>query len=204
MLIRNFLLLAGVATLAGCVAGYTLVQPGINTAQDLQVYAGPGWNLAPSTVTPAARKGAQTWTQDGLLLDRLVLIPAVADGEAVLVDKTDTAALPVFRKDMLPNEIEELVESTIVKYFGEGNAAVSTLNLRPQAFGDQNGFRFDILVKLTDSPDFKGTVGTFISDEKLYIIWYLAADPHYHDKHLARAEEIMASATLVREASGTE
>ncbi len=46
MLIRNVLLLAGVATLAGCVAGYTLVQPGINTAQDLQVYAGPGWNLA--------------------------------------------------------------------------------------------------------------------------------------------------------------
>ena len=204
MLIRNILSLAGVATLAGCVAGYTLVQPGIHTAQDLQVYAGPGWNLVPSTVTAAARKGAQTWTQDGVLLDRLVLIPAIADGETVLVDKTNTAALPVFHKDMLPNEVEELMESTLVKYFGEGNAAVSTSNLRPQDFGNQHGFKFDILVKLTDSPDFKGTVGNFISDKKLYSIWYLAADPYYHDKHLARAEEIMASATLVRAVSETE
>lgn len=201
MLIRKAMLLAFAVTLAGCVAGYTLVQPGVQSAQDLQVYAGPGWNLAPPTATLAPRKGAQTWTQDGLLLDRLVLIPAVGDGEALIVDKSESAAIPVFHKDMLPNEVEELIESTIVKYFGEGNAAVSTSNLRPHKFGDQNGFKFDMLVELTDSPDYKGTIGAFIVDDRLYSIWYLAAVPHYFDKHMARADEIMQSARLVRETS---
>ena len=201
MLILRTVLVAILAAMAGCVVGYTLVQPGINTAKDLQVYAGSGWNLAPATATYAARKESKTWTQDGLLLDRLVLVPAVPDGESLLIDRTETKALPVFRKDMLPNEIEELVESTLVDYFGEGNAAVSTENLRPQKFGDIQGFRFDILVQLTDSPDFRGSIGAFVADDKLYSIWYLAAEPHYHDKHFAKADEIIASARIATTSS---
>jgi hypothetical protein len=199
MLIRNFLLLLLLATLAGCVAGYTLVTPGINTAEDLRVSAGGGWNLAPPTTTPASRKGSQTWTQDGLLLDRLVLIPGVADGETVLVSKAEDTALPAFHKDMLPNEIEELMESSLVKLWGEGNVTVSTANLRPQTFGADRGVMFDIDVKLTDSPDYKGTVGSFIADEKLYSIWYIAAIPHYYDKHRDQVEAIIKSAVVVRQ-----
>jgi hypothetical protein len=198
MIIRKILTLALVATLAGCVTGYTLVPTGVSTAGDLQVSAGSGWNLAPAMATFGARKDAQTWTRDGMPLDRLVLIPAVADGETLLIDKKDTAALPAFRKDMLPNEIEELVESTLVKYFGEGNATVSTANLRPQAFGDQRGLMFDISAKLSDSPDYKGQIGAFVADEKLYTVWYIAADPYYFDKHSATAEAVIKSAVLVR------
>lgn len=198
MFIRRFTCLALVATLAGCVTGYTLVQPGSNTAQDLRVNAGSGWNLAPAVFTTGARKGAQTWTRDGLALDRLVLIPGVPDGETLLVDRKDTAALPAFRKDMLPNEIEELMESTLVKYFGEGNATVSTANLRPQMFQGERGVMFDVTAKLSDSPDYKGTIGAFIADEKLYTVWYIAADPHYYDKHGAAADAIIKSATVVR------
>lgn len=196
MNIRPIVLLVIVGTIAGCVTGYTLVQPGLNTAQGLQVNADGGWNLAPTMMTPSARKGAQTWTRDGLLLDRLVLIPAVADGETLLIDRSKTAALPVFRKNMLPNEIEELVESTLVKYFGEGNASVSTSNLRPQMFGDQRGVMFDISAQLSDSPDYRGTIGAFVADDRLFTIWYIAAHPHYHDKHDQRAEAIIKSATL--------
>jgi len=198
MIIRMFLLLLFVATVAACVTGYTLVQPGAYAVQDLQVNAGTGWNMAPVASTPGARKGTQTWTQDGLLLDRLVIIPSVADGETLLISKSESAALPAFRKDMLPNEIEELMESTLVKYFGEGNASVSTANLRPQVYGEQRGLMFDISAAVTDSPDYKGTVGAFIADEKLYSIWYIAADPHYHGKHSDRAEAIIKSAALVQ------
>ena len=198
MIIRRILLLALMGATAGCVAtGYTLVQPGPNSAQELQVSAGSGWNLAPTLVTPAARPGSQTWTQDGLLLDRLVLIPGVPDGETLLVDRTGAAALPAFRKNMLPNEIEELIESTLVKYFGEGNATVSTSNLRPHTFGDQRGVMFDLSAQLSDSPDYRGTIGAFIADDKLYTIWYIAAHPHYYDKHSERADAIIKSAALV-------
>lgn len=199
MLIRNLLTLLFVATLAGCVTGYTLVTPGINSAEDLQVNAGGGWNLAPALASPGAPKGSQTWTQDGLLLNRLVIIPAIEDGETVLISQAEDAALPVFRKDMLPNEIEELMESSLVKLWGEGNVTVGTANLRPQTYGDDRGLMFDIDVKLTDSPDYRGTVGAFVADEKLYTIWYIAAIPHYHDKHSASAESIITSARVVRQ-----
>ena len=198
MIIKRIMLLFLLSTLAGCVTGYTLVPAGPNVAQDLQVSAGGGWNLAPAVTTPGARNGSQTWTQDGLLLNRIVIIPAVPDGEALFITKSEEAALQVFRKDMLPNELEELMESSIVKFFGEGQATVDTANLRPQMYGDQRGVMFDIEAKLTDSPDYKGTVGAFVANEKLYTVWYIAADPHYHGKHAAAADTIIKSARLVQ------
>ncbi len=199
MIIRRVLLLLTISTVTACVAtGYTLVQPGVNVAEELQVTADGGWNLASPMMTPGARTGAQTWTQDGLLLDRLVLIPGVPEGEALLVDRSNTAALPVFRRNMLPNEIEELVESTLVKYFGEGQATVSTSNLRPQMYGDQRGVMFDLSAQLSDSPDYRGTIGAFIANDRLYTIWYIAAHPHYHDKHSQRADAIIKSAGLIK------
>ena len=155
-----------------------------------------GWNLVPAYSSAGSRKGSQVWTRDGLLLDRLVFIPAVLDGETLLVSRNKAAALPTFSKDMLPNEIEELVESTIVKYFGEGQAAVTTSNLRPQQFGERRGFMFDLDAIVTESPQYKGVVGAFVADDELYIMWYIGATPYYFDKHLADADAVIRSATL--------
>jgi hypothetical protein len=182
--------------LASCVTGYTLVATGVNSIDTLQVDAGPGWNLAPTFAASASRKNAQTWTQDGLLLNRLVFVPAVADGEALLNVKDGSAALPVFRKDMLPNEIEELAESTLLKTYGEGNAVLNTSNLRPHNFGQHRGFMFDVEAKVTESPDYRGVAGAFIVDDKLYFMYFLAAHPHYYAKHRDAAEAIIKSATL--------
>jgi len=198
MSIRNLLAFAATLALTGCITGYSLVEPGVATAGDLRVTAGTGWNRAPAMVTPEARKDAQTWTRDGIYLDRLVLIPAVADGETLIVDKSKSAALPRFRKDMLPNEIEELLESTLVKYFGEGNATVTTANLRPQKFGDYRGLMFEIEAKVTDSPSYRGQIGAFVADDTLYSLWYIAAEPYYHEKHQAVAKAVIGSATLAR------
>lgn len=194
----RILLLAAVLTfLSGCAAtGYTLVTPGIAAVGPLAVNASAGYNMAPATFVPGQRKGAQTWTKDGMLLDRLTFIPAVADGEALLQSQRKDAALPVFRKDMLPNEIEELVESTIVKQYGEGNAAVTTSNLRPHRFGEQRGIMFDVAATVSESPEYKGVVGAFVANEQLYVMWYFAAEPFYYGKHLPAAEAIIKSARL--------
>jgi hypothetical protein len=172
------------------------VQPGINTVGELQVTASGAWNSAPRSLAPSSRDTSQTWTRDGLILDRLMIIPGVADGEALLYSREKTAALPVFRADMLPNEIEELVESTIVKLFGEGSAAVDTRNLRPQSFGEIGGFTFDLEVQVTESPDYGGIAGAFVEGGKLNLIMYFAARPYYFDKHRADVEALILSATL--------
>ena len=190
------LLLICAAVLAGCVAPFTLVTPGVVAVQDLKVQAGSGWNSAPPNYSRFARKQSAAWTKDGLLLDRFVIIPGVPDGEPLLVSREATAALPVFRADMLPNELEELVESTIVKLFGEGQAVVNTENLRPQRFGDERGVMFDLTATVTDSPEYRGLVGAFIANERLYVLFFLGATPYYYDKYVAEAEAIIKSATI--------
>ena len=158
--------------------------------------AGSGWNNAPIHQRRNARKDSVAWTRDGLLLDRLVIIPGVPAGEPLLTAREKTAAMPVFRVDMLPNELEELVESTIVKFFGEGQAVVNTENLRPHRFGNDRGVLFDLSATVTESPEYKGLVGAFIAGDKLYVLYFLGATPYYYDKHIAEAEAIIKSAII--------
>ena len=193
---RILFLATAIFMLGGCVTGYTLVEPGQHAIDTMTVNASSGWNLAPGYASPGKRRNAQVWTQDGLLLDRLVFIPAVPDGQPLLISRAKDAALPVFHKSMLPNELEELVESTIVKLFGEGQAAVSTSKLRPHRFGEHRGVMFDINAVVSESPVYNGVVGAFIVNDELYIMWYFGAEPYYYGKHLADAEAIISSATL--------
>lgn len=184
------------AMLAGCGAPFLLVTPGVVAVQDLKVQAGSGWNSAPPNYARYARKESVAWTKDGLLLDRFVIIPGVPDGEPLLLSREKTAAMPVFRADMLPNEIEELVESTIVKFFGEGQAVVNTENLRPYRFGNASGVMFDLTAAVTESPEYKGMVGAFIANDRLYVLFFLGATPYYYDKYVAEAEAVIKSATI--------
>ncbi len=193
---RILALIIALTALTACVAPFSLVTPGAVAVENLTVQAGSGWNSAPAHQRQYARKDSVAWTKDGLLLDRLVIIPGVPDGEPLLTSREKTAAMPVFRADMLPNELEELVESSIVKFFGEGQAVVSTENLRPQRFGAIRGVLFDLSATVTESPEYKGLVGAFIADHKLYVIYFLGATPYYYGKHIAAAEAIIKSATI--------
>ncbi len=191
------LLVLATALISACAAmGYKAVLPGVNSLGALQINADAGWNLAPVHTTPNARSESQTWTKDGLLLDRLILIPGISDGESIFQSRDKAAALPPFRASMLPNEIEELTESTIVKLFGEGNAVVSTENLRPWGFAEHRGVMFDLAVTVTESPDYRGMVGAFIVEDRLYMIMFVAATPHYYDKHIANVEALIKGAAI--------
>lgn len=194
MIRHIFLILSLAASLGACVAGYSLVNPGTSMVGDLTISSSDTWNLAPTLAY--SRKKAQVWTQDGLLLDRIIIIPGVANGQSLFKSRQKDAALPKFRSDMLPNEIEELSESSIAKLFGEGEAAVTTMNLRPHRFGENQGFMFDFSAILADGPDYSGMAGAFVANEMLYLILYIAAEPHYFDKHQEEAATIIKTAHL--------
>ena len=197
MIYRISMLVALAVLASGCVStSYTLVEPGARAFEGMQVSATSGWNQAPPMHTPSMQKGAVLWTHDGPLLDQLIIIPGVADGEPLMKSSDKSAAMPLFKKDMLPNEIEELTESTFVKYFGEGNAVVTTKNLRPQRFGEYRGVMFDVDATVSDNPKYQGTAGSFVANDKLYMLFFLGAVPHYYDKHAAAATSVIQSATL--------
>ena len=90
----------------GCVTmNYTLIPTGTSDVGSLAVSPGLNWNLAPKIHTPVARRESQSWTQDGLNLNRLIVIPAVPDGEPIFKAPQKRSALPNFRAGMLPNGI---------------------------------------------------------------------------------------------------
>ena len=192
----RFFILGWVLLLGGCIQ-FTAVPPGDSIHSGLTVSTTETWNQAPREFTRLSRPDAKNWTRDGMLLDRIIIIPAVPDGEPIFRQTSASQALPVYRANMLPNELEELVESSIVKLFGEGGAAVETSWLRPHRFGDKKGIMFDLEVKVSDGPDYRGVTGAVVSDEKLYLIIYLAAVPFYYDKHLEEAMGIIQGARFV-------
>ncbi len=195
MNLRCLLLLVVVSMLVAC-ATYTRVDSGVVRIDDLYVVARPGWSRAPSMPGSRYRMNAEVWTRDGETLNTLVFIPAVQDGESLITSLTPNKALPEFRSDMLPNDIVALAESTFVKVYGEGNAVLSTSNLRPQRFGEHQGFMFDVDARVTERPNYKGIVGAFIAGGRLYLMYYLAADPYYFDKDVADADAVIRSASL--------
>ena len=191
----RLMLIALIVLLAGCVS-YAAVGPGALDYSGMRIQTNQAWNLAPEQATPAARSESKVWTQDGILLDRIMIIPGVPSGESLFKALSPDEALPVFEADMLPNEIEELTESSIVKLFGEGGAAVETTNLRPHRYGDNNGFLFDLDVAVSDGPNYKGVAGALVVSERLYLIFYLGAEPYYYEKYLDEAIVIIKGARV--------
>jgi len=190
-------MLVAALCLGGCVnVNFKQQAAGSAVVGTLRLEADGGWNVAPSAYTPFSRKGAQVWTRDGLLLDRLLIIPAVPDGEPIFLEKDKAVALPRYKSDMLPDELAQLAESSMVKLLGEGNSVVKSSNLRPAKFGDQRGILFDLAATPQDGPVYRGLGGAFIADQKLNVILYLAAEPYYYDKHKIAAESLIGSAKL--------
>lgn len=181
--------------LASCVS-YTLVSPGSANLSGLEVSTSQAWNRVPPQLSPFSRKDSQVWTQDGVLLDRLIIIPAVPNGEPIFNPVSKTVALPAFRSDMNPKEIEELTESSITKLFGEGEVIAETSNLRPHKFGGRRGFLFDLHLAVNDGPDYGGIAGAFMVEGNLNLVVFLGAKPYYFDKHKDEALAIIRGARV--------
>jgi len=190
-------LLAFAAIAAGCQTvepPYRLVSAGSVTVGGLTVTAGDGWNENARTKANFNGPGA-VWTRDGMRLDYLIVIPAVADGSGIFKEPNAKVVYPKFHATMLPNEIVTLIEASLTRHvFGEGRSVVASSNLRPAPYGADKGFAFDVSVTVSDGPDRQGVVGGFVADGKLNLVMFLAAVPYYWDKDRERAETVIASA----------
>ncbi len=129
-------------------------------------------------------------------MDRLLIIPAVPEGEPLFKEPDKAIALPRFKADMLPDEIAQFTESSIVKLLGERDTVVKSSNLRPTHFGEQRGILFDLLATPSDGPVYRGMAGAFIAGKQLNMVMFIAADPYYFEKHKSAAETLIASARL--------
>jgi hypothetical protein len=198
------ILWCGLLLLTGCATAppYTELPAGPVTVGSLRFDVDSGWNAAGPKVlfvtngTFRVQEGGPYWTRDGQVLDEIIVYPDIRDGETLEKKAPKQAAYPVFRASMLPNEVVELVESTLTKNFGEGAVLVTSSGLRPQNFGAQKGFAFDLALSASNGPDYRGLAGGFVADGKLQLAVYLAAVPYYFELHKDSAARVIASARL--------
>ena len=68
--------------MSGCVPqAFTLVTPGAVTVGSVTIQVEAGWNEVNPAYVAYLRKGGATWTRDGLLLNRIIVVPSTAAGE---------------------------------------------------------------------------------------------------------------------------
>lgn len=173
-----------ILVLSGCVSTqYAAVPPGTLEAGGLTfVSSDARWNRAPGTLTADLREGSQLWTRDGVLLDQLLLLGPVAHEQTLFVSNSETLVYPTFRKQMLPGEVEQLVQASLSKRLGS-DAIVRTMGLRPTTVSGNRAVRFDYLIEHNEQPTKQGEAIAVLKDDALHLMMYHAPKLYYFDKH---------------------
>ena len=153
------------------------------------------WNRAPGALTGFLPKGGQMWTRDGLLLDRLIILPGINNGGTLFISNNDSIVYPDYRTGMLPNEIVELTIGSLTVFFGQ-QALVESSRLRPTRIGQQSAAMFDFRVNSSEGPTLQGRALAFAVKGQLQLMIYMATEIHYYERNWAVAESLFGSVRM--------
>ena len=187
--------------LAGCATTFTLVEPKRQTVGGvISVEPGIKWNR----IGLSNYKGkVEAWTLDGPTLNTLLFFTGVPDGEPLFVrasvDQRKLEKPPVFRSNMNPLEIQELLEATVRRYFQ--TTLAEERNLHPDSIADGRGFRFETRMVGRDEVERTGAFVGTVRNGKLYGAWFQGAKQYYFQRYLPEFDRIVASARLVGDAA---
>lgn len=131
------------------------------------------------------------WTIDGLGLNELRFITGVKPGDPLMsiagVARRDVSE---FRAAMLPDEVMELVGSTIGKL---GYKQIRTAGLKPVQFGTVTGFRFDLTFTNGDGLQMKGVTLFAERRGRLDVFLFMAPQEYYFDHYAPIVDRVFAS-----------
>jgi hypothetical protein len=175
-------LLLGLCLLAGCAATtISKVDSGQHRlGERLTVNVDGPWNHLRGLGTGSS----QTWTVDGLPVDRLQILYGIKDGQAIHGEGA-------FRSAMRPDDVVAVFASMLTR----DGSTVELARLEPFSFGD-TGFRFEYsLTRKFDNLRFSGVGYVGISKGELFAILYQAPRLMFA-RHQQRVEQIAQSARL--------
>ena len=187
---KRLIIIFPIVLLAAC-AQYTLVKPGLSDVDGMGIMAAANvWNKVPSMSSVG---GNPTWTADGTVLDFVTFFSAIEDGKT-LVKAQKKEQYPAFHSNMLPNEIIELVESTISKYYSAN--IVNRGKLKPLKIDNNPGFEYSFEFTAQDDVPRKAYLAGTIKDKMLYIIFYQATKLYYYDKYFPDIQAMVNNAVI--------
>jgi hypothetical protein len=178
--------------LTGCVS-VSKVETGDNAVGDRLALSLPGaWNR----VSEPGSGPAQTWTMEGLPVDRLLIYSGLRDGEAIhappaLFDRDRKTFR--FRSGMQPDEIAALFEGWLTR----DGSSYRLLKLEPSTFGGKTGFRFEYAVtRRIDNVQLSGVGFGAVSKGELFALVYMAPRLAFFGRHAPSVEQIARTARL--------
>lgn len=188
------LFLISALSLGACAAPYKLVPPGIVQVANSAIVVQPtsSWNRIPGGSD--AIRWQESWTRNGPLLDAIVFVGALPDGEALVRQKKkDDRQVPLFRSSMSPEDLVSMIETS---YRARGVPVFKVRSVEPTRFLRAAGIQLDYTFIPADQLPRKGRCVMAIIDGKLYLMKVEGAASHYFDSVQPEFEEILASATL--------
>ena len=184
---RGALVAVALAALSACTS-FSLVEP------RGRVDVGDAFSVEPQIAWSRHRSGeTEIWTVDGPFLQQLRFVKGLPDGDPLFKVRgrgMGAKKLPKFRKDMTAIEVAELFEAALGRVGGQ---QITVENLRPERFGNVDGFRFEFRYLTTDGLAKEGFVLGAVKDGRLYMAGYWGTSIYYYPKHKEDAEKVIAS-----------
>ena len=177
---------------APAVAKWTEVAPARTPVAHsmLSVMMGAGWNRW----SKHPIKTEELWSLDGPLLNQIVFLGGVADGQPIAREANrKREPLPRFAAAMRATDIAELLERTT--RITEAAPDFTTDAVVPTTFAGRPGFRLRYRYTVGELVR-RGEARGAVIDGRLYLITYSAPALHYFDTDLPRATAIMDSAQV--------
>lgn len=168
-------------SLTGCMVKYNLVEEKSVTIADT-------YSVEPQIAWSGKTIDKNSlWTINGANLERVVFLNHIKDGETLF----DNEKSQPFKKEMNIIEITELFSNSM-QIDGKW-LKVRTKNLKPKSFGPFDGFNFETTMVSEKGLTYKGLVSGAVIEEKLFLVFYLAVEMHYYQKHLEHFKNMLSS-----------
>lgn len=191
-MMKIFLAIITTLLVTAC-APYSLKQSGPHSLGPLSFETSSNWNKYNMA---NAGRNVEIWTADGSSLNSLMIFKGVKDEQSLFRTASKANAMPLYSKDMLPQEVMELVQSSLRKFYGEANVLLEADGLRPMNFVDSAGFGFDLKFTNESGLRYLGKVAAVSKNEALYMMIYSGTEMHYFEQHDQEFEQILASASM--------
>ncbi|TAJ96025.1 MAG: hypothetical protein EPO31_01005 [Gammaproteobacteria bacterium] len=182
----RFMLCIILLMLGGCDQ-YSTIKEAPTNIKNITVTPGQQWNKVPAI---ASFGGVETWTIDGTSLDSVAFFAGIQDGKPI-VKSTKKEEYPVFKADMLPNDLVELVESSLAKYYEARVTKSGTL--QPVAMGTEQGFQYEFEFITPDDLTRRGFIAGIVKNGLLNLIFFQGARLYYYEHHLDNIRGMLAT-----------
>ena len=171
---KVFTALSVALVLTACGPRYTLVPPATTAAAKGKIRVAPAiaWNRAPKG--PADIAEAETWTENGPLLDQLTFIGGLPEGRAITRQKAKAdQKVPVFQAGMSPQDLTSMLE-TLHRIHGE--TVFESVGVAPRTFLGHAGLQYDYSFVGSDDVRRRGRGTMAVIEHRFYLMSLEATD----------------------------